>query len=208
VKARSGPDESIRTVAERNALVLANAALVRWVLARVLRGRHVADEDFEDLLQAGHLGLIRAAECYDPGRGVKFSYYAQLHIRQRVDALMLTRSLIHIPRAVHGEERYRLVALLCPGALPDAWDHPAAPEAPDPCEAAELSEAVAAALRGLPPRERRAVTLRFAGPATLREVGAALGVTRERARQIVDKALAALREALGAPDVPPRRETG
>jgi RNA polymerase primary sigma factor len=58
-------------------------------------------------------------------------------------------------------------------------------------------EALQAALAALPPRQRQVLTLRFGldagSPRTLEEVGALLGCSRERARQIERSALAALR---------------
>ncbi len=61
-----------------------------------------------------------------------------------------------------------------------------------------LGEEVSRALRGLPPREARVLTLYFGleegDEFTLEQIGAMLGVTRERARQIRDRALKRLRE--------------
>jgi RNA polymerase primary sigma factor len=58
-------------------------------------------------------------------------------------------------------------------------------------------QALAAALDGLPERQRQVLTLRFGldtgTPRTLEEVAAVIGVSRERARQIELGALAALR---------------
>jgi len=38
-------------------------------------------QNLQDLIQEGNLGLIRAAEKFDPYRGVKFSYYASFWIK-------------------------------------------------------------------------------------------------------------------------------
>lgn len=37
-----------------------------------------------DLVQAGNLGLIKAAERYDPASGVAFDLYALFYIRQAI----------------------------------------------------------------------------------------------------------------------------
>lgn len=70
-----------------------------------------------------------------------------------------------------------------------------------PDEAAEysdLKERIQALLEGLTPREAEVLTLRFGlnggEPMTLREVGKAIGVTRERVRQIQEQAMRKIRE--------------
>jgi RNA polymerase sigma factor (sigma-70 family) len=75
-------------------------------------------------------------------------------------------------------------------------------------EAARVEQALA----GLPPREALVVRLRYglgeADSSTLEEVGARLGVTRERARQIEARALGRLRRRLGAGRPPGRGPDG
>ncbi len=61
-------------------LILANSRLVISV-ARKYRGRGVP---FTDLIQEGHIGLMRAAKKFDWRRGLKFSTYATWWIRQAV----------------------------------------------------------------------------------------------------------------------------
>ena len=75
---------------------------------------------------------------------------------------------------------------------------------PGNLEADSRREAVRKALAPLPPRDRRVLVLYYgldSGEAkTLDEIGQVLGVTRERVRQLRDRALAALRDG-GAADV-------
>jgi RNA polymerase sigma factor (sigma-70 family) len=57
---------------DRDDLVTANAGLVRAIAARFV-GRGL---DWDDLVQEGTLGLMRAAEKFEPERGFRFSTYA------------------------------------------------------------------------------------------------------------------------------------
>jgi RNA polymerase primary sigma factor len=67
-------------IAAREHLLLANIRLVIMVAKKYI-GRGVP---FPDLIQAGNIGLIRAAEKFDYRRGFKFSTYATWWIRQAV----------------------------------------------------------------------------------------------------------------------------
>lgn len=59
-------------------LVVANLKLV-VKFAKAFNGRGL---DFEDLIQEGNLGLLRAAQLFDPSRGTRFSTYASRWILQ------------------------------------------------------------------------------------------------------------------------------
>lgn len=171
-------------------------------------------DDFDDVVQMGTLGLLRACELYDAGRGVQFSTFASLLIKQAmIRELKKTQPLIRVPeqwtidqripvrslnRRVHAgddEDGTELGDL-----LPDA----AAPVPGDRADADQRRDRVRAALAHLPRRDRQVLELRYgiradggAGqPLTLAEVGALLRVTRERVRQIEVRAAARLARRL------------
>jgi RNA polymerase sigma factor (sigma-70 family) len=66
-------------------IVTANLRLVVTVALRYIRRlKHLAHDPM-DLVQAGNMGLLRAAEKYDPTRGYKFSTYGYWWIRQSIN---------------------------------------------------------------------------------------------------------------------------
>ena len=82
----------------RNQLVEANLGLVVNV-ARKFQGRGMV---LEDLIGEGNLGLIRAAEKFDPRFGASFSTYAVYWVRDSIGrALMNTASTIRVPAHVY-----------------------------------------------------------------------------------------------------------
>jgi RNA polymerase primary sigma factor len=68
-------------LAARDRLVTCN---LRWVAALAKNYRDKTALSFEDILQAGSVGLITAAEKFDPAKGFKFSTYATCWIRQGI----------------------------------------------------------------------------------------------------------------------------
>ncbi|OCX73096.1 sigma-70 family RNA polymerase sigma factor [Acidithiobacillus thiooxidans] len=67
----------------RNRLVECNLRLVVNIARRHSRQHHTLP--LLDLIEEGNLGLIRAAELFDPGRRIRFSTYATWWIRQSID---------------------------------------------------------------------------------------------------------------------------
>jgi RNA polymerase sigma factor (sigma-70 family) len=177
--------------AARDTLIEANLRLVVAVARRYAR----PGVPLADLVQEGNLGLIRAVERFDPGHGCRFSTYATWWIWQAV-VRGLTRlsrdhaSTVSIDQPI-GEGDTVVGDLI-------ADEHAARPEvlAADHPRSADTAAAVR---RLLPERLRRLLVLRFGldggGGRTLEEVGSAIGVTRERARQLEANALARLERA-------------
>lgn len=64
----------------RNQLVMANYGLIHLVAQAYRR----AGIRYDDLVQEGAMGLLRAAETFDPERGVRFGTYAVYWIRSKV----------------------------------------------------------------------------------------------------------------------------
>ena len=71
----------LRSKEAHNAIIRANLRLVVSVAKRYI-GR---GSSFQDLIQEGNLGLLRAVNKFDPRRGFKFSTYATWWIRQSIN---------------------------------------------------------------------------------------------------------------------------
>ncbi|MBA3389328.1 MAG: RNA polymerase sigma factor RpoD/SigA [Rubrobacter sp.] len=84
-RAREGDREARRRLIESNLRLVIS-------IAKKYRGRGVA---FEDLIQEGNAGLIKAVERFDPALGNRFSTYATWWIRQAI-----TRAIADHARAV------------------------------------------------------------------------------------------------------------
>ena len=134
-----------------------------------------------DLINVGNVGLIKAAEKFDETRGIKFISYAVWWIRER------------ILQALAEEQRHKSSHVLSVDALIPASG------LPGETVSAETNQALSMLNR----RERRIIECYFGINGqlemTLDELAESMGLSRERIRQIREKAIRKLR-ALGIND--------
>jgi len=162
------------------------------------------NESFDDLVQAGVFGLIKAAESYDPSRGC-FSTLACCKIRTYIARYLrdCTR-IIHIPHHVRSGVTKPVE---CPGTVVASLDAPidefstlhdrcgdGTPSSEEQIEEAEISRLIWAHVDKLKEPYREVIHLRYRDGMTLQQIGDRFGRTRERMRQIEEQALAMLRK--------------
>jgi len=81
----------------RDQLFQCNLRLVLWEARKHLH----EGLPFPDLIQEGHIGLLRALDHYDPGKGYRFATYAAWWIMSTIRRAIVTDSkIIHLPAYV------------------------------------------------------------------------------------------------------------
>ncbi len=89
----------LQCITDRNQIVRDYMWLVKCV-AKGIAERLPSNVDIDDLISAGTVGLIKAAEDYDPSRGTKFETYARYRIRGAIlDDLRKADNLPYSARA-------------------------------------------------------------------------------------------------------------
>lgn len=202
-------------IEQRNALVLSCQGYVRQI-ARAYLGRGL---DLDDLISHGQLGLIRAAEKFDPARGYQFTTYANCWIRQFIQRGIDTESrTIHVPVYVLNSVR----SWRQDPAQPKPWQAEAVEWAR--CKTSDLATVLAAiepgvrhedsgdierlrqALGRLSERDRTILLDRYGldgrMPLTIRAISQREGVAKECMRQRIDRAVRRLAVLLDAPTRP------
>ena len=168
----------------KNQIVQSNLRLVVSIAKR-----HVtATDDFFTLVSDGNMSLIRAVEKFDYSRGNKFSTYASWAIMKN-----FART---IPTEFKHRDRFRTsLEEMFAGQEDDRSDQLEQENAQK-----QRTEQINRILARLDEREQKIIISRFGldyaqEPLTLKEVGAEMGVTKERVRQIEARALNKLRAA-------------
>jgi RNA polymerase sigma factor (sigma-70 family) len=173
-----------QAVALKNEIARANLRLVVSIAKR-----HVTpDQNFFELVSDGNMSLLRAIEKFDFARGNKFSTYASWAIMKN-----FART---IPGEFKHRDRFRTSQDELFAATQEHRGNPLAEEGAQNQREVQIERI----LRRLDEREQKIISSRFGldhsqEPQTLKEVGASLGVTKERIRQIEARALSKLRQA-------------
>ena len=202
LKAHRGKPLSLQTAREllrwEKAALRARSDLVRvnlpLVLAMAKRTR-ITGVDPADLISEGNLALLRSVDKFDCARGYKFSTYACRSILKAFSrvAVRTARYRGHFPTEFDPTlEKSDYLELKRRHLESDCID--------------ELRTILGQNLAGLNPIEETVIRARFAldedsasdqrKAKTLEQVGAMIGVTKERVRQIQNKALGKLRVVL------------
>jgi RNA polymerase sigma factor (sigma-70 family) len=178
----------------RDRIVQHNLGLVPTMIER----SRITGVDFGELISEGQFALLRAASKFDASRGFKFSTYACRAILSSISrsVALTVRHRNHFPTEFDPD-------------LQKSDELERRREAVAGDFVSELNEILAANLAELTSAEKRVLFERFgvsgkrprmgvqvAQTKTLRQVAEMFGVTKERVRQIQNKALHKLRDAL------------
>lgn len=148
---------------------------------------HKGSPLYDDLLQEGRLGIMKALQDFEPERGRNFFMFATWHIQTRVRRLLLRE------------------ARRCETPTGDMLLAENPMEVPDGLEASEDRSAIMRALSFLPDNDRRVLVMRFGfdgeEPRTFQQIGSELGISKQRAQQIEAVALRRLRRDHGLRDL-------
>ena len=81
-------------------LIREHAGLVKSV---ALRLSYACDEELDDLIQIGYIGLIKAARRFEPERGFKFSTYAVPMIAGEIRSQLRDRGAVKVSRSLKND---------------------------------------------------------------------------------------------------------
>lgn len=180
----------------RNKLIEANLKFVTNI-ARNYKGLGLS---YSDLIQEGNAGLFKAVDRFDPDKGFKFISYAVNWIRQSIlEALNKKNSLksAELPTETNEEilsDEFRKDLNINDISLEDVYIDLSDDEKRREKDIIDITKFL---LTGLTSREKY-IVCQYNGinekkPKTLEEIGNNLGITKERVRQINEKAMKKLR---------------
>ena len=154
---------------------------------------------FADLISEGNMGLMRAAQKFDPEKGVKFISYAVWWVRNSIneciDSYKKNDETVDLDEKISNED----------GSINYKYDTINEDFEEQLNEIGNRRETVDLLLKCLQERERKILIMFYGlngeGEMTLDEVGAEMNLTNERVRQIKDSALSKLKcSVLALPD--------
>ncbi|MEM7681896.1 MAG: sigma-70 family RNA polymerase sigma factor [Planctomycetota bacterium] len=177
--------------AERHREQIANTNLA-LVLAMAKRTR-MNEVDFADLISEGNMALLRATDKFDAGRGFKFSTYACRAIIKAFSrqGIKLSKHRAMFPTDFDPKlERSNHLEHKRADHEDDCVDEVGRIFRENTADLSDMERAVLDHRFGLSPEKK----VEDAKPLTLEQVGRLIGVTKERVRQIQNKALDKIRE--------------
>ncbi len=173
-----------QAVALKNQIVRANLRLVVSIAKR-----HVGlGDNFFELVSDGNMSLIRAVEKFDFARGNKFSTYASWAIMK------------NFARTIPDEHKHRDRFRTSHSEMFYSTEERRTDQYEQESAQNQREVQIGKILERLDEREQKIIISRFGldhghEPLTLKEVGAEMGVTKERIRQLEARALSKLRVA-------------
>ena len=171
----------------REYLVRTNLALVLAMAKRTRLGQ----VDFAEVVSEGNMALLRAVEKFNVDRGFKFSTYACRAILKAFSRTSMKAS----------RHRTRFPVEFEPDLEKSDWSDVKRKTVEEEC-VDELKTIIDRNLAELTNVEETVIRRRFnwqeeaESPLTLEEVGRIIGVTKERVRQIQNKALAKIKQVM------------
>ena len=179
----------------KNILIERNLRLV----AHVAKKYQGCDEDPDDLISIGTIGLIKAVDTYDCARTTRFASYASRCIENE-----LRMQLRHTRReagTVSLQEPLETSADSGMLTLADVLPDLATME--EDCELRDAAAQLRQLVTALPEREQQILTLRYglngAAPQTQQQIAAQFGISRSYVSRLEKHALARLRRAWNQP---------
>jgi len=158
--------------------------------------------DLMDIIQVGCIGVLRAIENYEERDSCSFPSYAIYSIRGQIMASFKLIDLIKRPLPLKNNEAIQVESLsteledgeLLAENIPDTSMSLTEQEYSIQSFRIDLDRT----LNTLTEREKEIIRLFFIGGQSLEDIGYAIGLTRERTRQIKDKAITKLRSKIRA----------
>lgn len=176
---------------EQEQLVTQNMGYV-VTLARQYRSDVLSTDD---LISEGSIGLMKAAEKYDPMRGKPFVTFAAPYIRRSIENAI---KRLETDAEIRSTDESLPVGSRNNYTLLNVLEDVNAPKTDLVVEEASLSEDLIRVMNVLDEREQQVVRHFFGigkDRLTMAEIGANMGLKRERVRQIRDKAVRKLHKA-------------
>lgn len=181
-----------RVVTTRCEIVQANVPLVLAMAKRTRMG----NIDYAELISEGNMALLRSVDKFDCGRGFKFSTYACRAILKSFSRVAMRASRYRgrfptefdpsLERSDYAETQREGVEIDCVDELRGILSR----------NTADLNEVEVKVIQARFALAQAAGEVAVEAPKTLEQVGLMIGVTKERVRQIQNRALAKLRHKL------------